>query len=125
MATDNQRWTLENLIDFEQAAAIRGSTPAAVAAAVSEASRGLDGAGARRAGLRVWLEHSRQGGAGRKFTAALSVVGAGLAVLAFLAGSSAVLGSLDRSRGGVNVTLFLAIFIGGQWLVLLAARATR
>lgn len=121
MANDAQRWTLENLVDFEQAAAASPATPPAVRTAVIAASRGLEGATARRAGLRVWLEEMGKASAGRKFTSALAMVGGGLALFTFISGISATLGLLDRERGGVNVTLFLAILLGGQWLVLIFA----
>ncbi len=121
MANDLQRWTLENLVDFEQAAGSSPTTPAAVKTAVIAASRGLDGAAARRTGLRVWLDEMGKNSSGRKFTSALAVVGGGLLLLMFLSGISAALGMLERQRGGINVTLFLAILIGGQWLVLVLA----
>ncbi|MEY3897979.1 MAG: hypothetical protein RLZZ214_3500, partial [Verrucomicrobiota bacterium] len=54
-------------------------------------------------------------------SAALAMVGGGVSLVTFLAAISAVLGLLDRGRGGINVTLFLAILIGGQWLVLVFA----
>lgn len=119
MSKDAPRWTLENLVDFEQAASTSPSTSIADRRAVADAARGLDGAAARRVGLRVWL--GKTSGAGRKFSSALSLVGGGLALLTFLGGISAVLGLLDRERGGVNVTLFLAVLICGQWLVLMLA----
>jgi len=121
MARESQRWTLENLVDFEQATAVATVTPLAVRKAVIAASRGLDGAAARRAGLRVWLDEMAAGRAGRKFSGALAWVGGALSLTAFFAGISATLGLLDRSRGGINVSLFLAILIGGQWLLLLFA----
>lgn len=117
MSKDAPRWTLENLVDFEQAAVASPATPAELRREIATVTRGLDGAAARRVGLRIWLGESR--GAVRKFTSALALVGGGLALLTFLGGISAVLGLLDR--GGVNVTLFLAILIGGQWLVLVLA----
>jgi hypothetical protein len=118
MRNDPPPWTLESLVDFEQAIATpTGSSPAARTAVIA-AARGLSGAAARRAGLRVWLAGVDEKSAGRKFSSALAMVGAGLFALAFLAGLSAVLGLLDREKGGVNVVLFLAILIGGQWLVL-------
>lgn len=121
MARETQRWTLENLVDFEQAAASSPATPPAVRTAIITAARGLNGAAARRAGLRAWLAEMPPSSGGRKFSAALAMVGGGLSLVTFLAGISAVLGLLDRGRGGINVTLFLAILIGGQWLVLVFA----
>lgn len=121
MADDSPRWTLENLVDFEQALATSTGTPPAVRSAVVAASRGLEGGAARRAGLRAWLAEMKDSAAGRKFSAALSVVGGGLSMVTFLGGISAALGMFDRERGGINVTLFLAVLIGGQWLVLVLA----
>ena len=121
MSKDAPQWTLGNLVDFEQAAAASASTPPDVRRAVSAAAHGLEGAEARRRGLRVWLEKMPPTHAGRKFLAALTIVTAGLSTVAFLAGISTVLGLMDRERGGVNVTHFLGILIGGQWLILLFA----
>lgn len=121
MADDSPRWTLEDLVDFEQALATSAGTPQTVRTAVVAASRGLEGAAARRAGLRVWLAKTKETAAGRKFSAALSVVAAGLSLVTFLGGIAAALGMLDRERGGINVTMFLVILIGGQWLVLVLA----
>lgn len=121
MASDSQRWTLKNLVDFEQAVSSSAGTPPAVRNSVIAAIRGLEGAAARRVGLRVWLAEMEGVSLGRKFTGALGLVGAGLALLTFLAGISAVLGMFDRERGGIHVAIFLAICIGGQWLVLLFA----
>ncbi len=116
-------WTMESLVDFEQEIATSAGTPPAVRTAVIAAVRGLEGAAARRVGMRVWLVEMGKTSAGRKFSGALSIVGAGLAVVMFLAGISAVLGLLDRERGGINVVLFLAVLLGGQWLVLVLAMA--
>jgi hypothetical protein len=121
MARETQRWTLENLVDFEQAAASSTGTSTETRSAVIGAIHGLDGAAARRAGLRVWLEGKGMKSSGRKFSSSLSVVGGGLGIFMLVAGISAVSGLLDRDRGGINVTLFLAILIGGQWLILLLA----
>lgn len=121
MAKDARRWTLEDLIDFESEIAAATRTPPEVRDAVVSASRGLDGASARRAGLRIWLDGVRSSSDGRKFISALALVGSGLALTMFLAGISGVLGMVDREKAGVHVTLFLTILIGGQWLVLILA----
>jgi hypothetical protein len=121
MAKRPQRWTLEDLIDFEGEIAAATPTPPELRDEVLARVRGLEGAAARRAGLRVWLDGLCCSGNGGKFTSALGLVGAGLALAMFLAGISGVLGMLDPERGGVHVTLFLAILIGGQWLVLAVA----
>lgn len=121
MAKERQRWALENLVDFEQAVALSTGTSSETRNAVVRAVHGLEGAEARRVGLRVWLDGSGTKSAGRKFSSALSLVGGGLGLFMLVAGISAVAGLLDRDRGGINVTLFLAILIGGQWLVLVLA----
>ena len=121
MARESQRWTLEKLVDFEQAAALSTGSSIEVRAKVALAVRGREGADARRTGLAAWLEETGAKSAGRKFSSALSLVGGGLALFMMVAGISAVHGMLDRERGGINVTLFLAVLIGGQWLVLLFA----
>ena len=121
MARESQHWTLEMLVDFEQAAASSTGTSSEVRATVVSAIRGREGVDARRTGLAIWLGEIGAKSAGRKFTSALSLVGGGLAFLMMLVGISAVHGMLDRERGGINVTLFLAVLIGGQWLILLAA----
>lgn len=123
MTEKSPPWTLERLVDFEQAVATSTGTPVDVRTAVASAVRGLEGAAARRVGLRVWLKETHTQSAGRRFSSALSWVGGGLALFTLVAGISAVHGMLDRDRGGINVALFLAILIGGQWLVLLLATA--
>ena len=121
MARESQRWTLEKLVDFEQAAALSTGSSIEVRAKVALAVRGREGADARRTGLAAWLEETGAKSAGRKFSSALSLIGGGLALFMMVAGIFAVHGMVDRERGGINVTLFLAVLIGGQWLVLLFA----
>jgi hypothetical protein len=121
MSKKSEPWTLESLVDLEQAIAVTDTTPHSVRHSVSAAIRGISGAAARMEGLRVWLAGMGNGGTGKKFVSALSMVTAGLSTFTFLAGISAVVGLMDHERGGINVTLFLAILIGGQWLVLIFA----
>ena len=121
MAKGAEQWTLEDLIDFESEIAAATPTPPQLREAVVSRIGKLDGAAARRVGLRVWLDGVRTTSDGAKFTSALGLVGSGLALAMFLAGVSGVLGMVDRERVGVHVTLFLAILIGGQWLVLVIA----
>lgn len=112
---------MQDLIDFENEIAAATRTPPEVRDAVLAASQPLAGATARRVGMRVWLEGVRSSSTGGKFMSALALVATALALAMFLAGVSAMLGLVDRERGGVPVTLFLAILLGGQWLVLLLA----
>lgn len=115
------RWTLENLVDFEQAVASSTATPPTLRTAVGTSIHGLAGAAARRHGLRVWLAGVPHSKMGKRFTTALGLVSAGLCLFLFLTGISAVVGLMDHGRGSINVVQFLAIFVGGQWLVLLVA----
>ncbi|WAC19610.1 hypothetical protein OVA24_20535 [Luteolibacter sp. SL250] len=62
------RWTLEDLMDFEQALDADFKASPTVKSEVKEAARGLDGADARRVGLRVWLEAAKGAApAGRRY----------------------------------------------------------
>lgn len=121
MTENAPRWSLESLVDFEYALATKAVPSVDMRASVAAAVRGLDGAAARRAGLRVWLDGISNKSAGRKFAAGLGLAGAGLAIFMLVAGASSAIGLLDHERGGINVTLFLAILLGVQWLVLLVA----
>lgn len=119
MARQARRWTLEEVIDLEQALVVETKPTSTLKASVTEAARGFTGTEARSSGLRAWLEESRKTpSAGKRFTASLSLVAAGLGLLAWLAGISGVLGMLDRTRGGIDVLLFLMILLGIQWLIL-------
>jgi hypothetical protein len=121
MAQAPTKWTLKSLLDFEQACSSGTPVSQEVRNAVAAATRGLSGTAARQVGLRVWLAEAGKSTAGAKVVSALSLVNAGLVLLMLLAGISAVIGLLDRERGGIHVTLFLAILIGGQWLILVSA----
>lgn len=121
MAMRRDRWTLEDLIDFTVETGDSPRVTPESRDAVREAIRNLDGESARRVGLRVWLEDVRTTSTGGKFVSALGITGMGVCLLLALAGVSGVLGMVDRERNGVHVTLFLAILLGGQWLVLLLA----
>jgi len=115
------QWSLQDVVDFETEAAAGHRAPVEVAESVRKAAGGLDGAAARRAGLRVWLEAVGRSGNGAAFVSALGMVAALLAAAAFLTGTGVVSGLRDGEKGGVHVTLFLAVIIGGQWVLLVAA----
>lgn len=133
------RWTLEDLVDFEHALAETREDgpriPDSLRHQVREATRDLPPAVARRVGLHLWLDHQRAGNkedqgagggaglAGRRFSRALRLVAGILMVVALMAGISAVLGMLDRSRGGIHAVWFLAVVLGLQFLLLAAAFA--
>jgi len=127
MADETRRWTLQDVVDLEAVIASPGKVPAAANHAAVDAARGLEGVAARRAGLRCWLDGARRAGAagspsaGTRFSRALSLVAVLAGLLAAAAGISAVIGMLDPARGGMNVAVFLAVIIGGQWLLLVFA----
>jgi len=124
MARTGWRWTLRDLIDFEQALAASPSPTEAEKRALAAAIAGASGAAQKHSGWRIWLETRRQVAplqTGRKFLNTLHAVTTGMAFLAITAGASTVLGLWDRARGGINVSLFLALILGIQWLVLLGA----
>lgn len=121
MASRVGQWRLENLIDFESEVASGVHASPQVRAEMLATIRNLDGAAARRAGFSVWLAGVQQSSNGAKFHSALAMAGGGLAVVMFLAGVSSVLGMVNHQIHGINLTLFLAILIGGQWLVLILA----
>jgi hypothetical protein len=121
MAKHAGRWALEDLIDFESEIAAATRTPPDVRSQITPAVKDLGATKARRVGFRIWLDGVRSSSHGRKFTAALTMVGSAFAVVMFVAGISGVWGLVDWQKGGLHVTLFLALLIGGQWLVLLLA----
>lgn len=117
-----ERWTLEDLIDFEQAILKNPVSPAAIKASVVKAAEGKEGSQARRDGLKVWVSLTRTGStAGRKFSRIMLSMGGGLCLLGGVAGGGLVSSLVQRDHGGVNVVIFLAMVIGLQWLVLLMA----
>ncbi|MFT4176317.1 MAG: DUF2868 domain-containing protein [Luteolibacter sp.] len=116
------RWTLEDLIDFEHEISGTPEVTSGDTTGVVAATRGLEGAPARRAGLHAWLRNVRKSSPGNRYTAALGWIAAGIAALFFLSGASAVVGLLhDPEKRGINVVLFLALLLGPQWLILLAS----
>lgn len=120
-------WTLEKLVDFEAELARSVSVSEAGRRAAKAAAAGWEGAEARRAGLLAWLGQvqaeagPRHVSAGRRFAGALALVTTVLSVAMVLAGVGAMLGLVDSRRGGVHVTLALAVLLGGQWLLLALA----
>lgn len=116
------RWTLENLIDFEQALAAGKPVPGVVKEQVAIAARGLDGKQARRAGLKIWLASARcEPAAGARFQSAMRWLAFGLMVLGVATGAGWVSSLMNHALGGMNVVIFLAAVIGLQWGILAAA----
>ncbi|MBC8125540.1 MAG: DUF2868 domain-containing protein [Gloeobacteraceae cyanobacterium ES-bin-144] len=121
MAQDVKRWTLADVIDLESEIVASKKTPPQIRDAVLSSSRGLDGAMARRVGLRIWLDGMRSTSAGAKFLSATALVGTASGALMFAAGIFGVLGVVDHEKTGLHIVLFLAVLIGGQWFILLLA----
>jgi len=118
------RWTLEDLIDFEQALGSDFKASQMVRAKVREASRGLEGAEARRAGLHVWLENARASApAGRRYRAGEMLLRALVVFFGWAIGANVVRFLVDPQIGGLNVVHYLAVVLGTQWLVLVVASA--
>lgn len=111
-------WTLEDVVDFEAGIASSPVTPPELRAAMLAATEGLDGAEARRRGWMVWLRGMPSARNGARVRSALATVASLLSALLFLSGIGAVMGVVDSAKAGVHVTLFLAVILGGQWLLL-------
>jgi hypothetical protein len=115
MASGAERWTLEDLIDFEQA--------------LSEVSPSLTdqhatGSADKPGTWRAWLERQRSAGfsgVGHRFIRALKGVTFLVGAAAALAGATTVFGLWEQPRSGINVSLFLALILGTQWLLLIGA----
>ena len=115
------RWTLRDLVDFE-ALAGRGEEARAVdEGRVRAAVKGLEGAEARRVGIRVWLEESRIGigeTPGEVWSSGRFLVGVLVAIGMFLAGIAVMTGMLDRERMGFHVPMLLGVAVGLPLLIL-------
>jgi hypothetical protein len=117
------RWTLRDLVDFE---GLAGEARTPDEGAVREAVKGLEGAAARRVGMKVWLDGVRRGGGefpgevwgGGRFTVGL-LVGAGM----FLTGVGVMAGMLDRERMGFHVPMMLGVGVFLPLLILIASWA--
>lgn len=121
MPKDPGPWSLEDVVDFEAGIASSPAATPELRAAVNSAVQGLEGASARRAGWMAWLRARPPEGRGAKMASALAVVSSLLGALMFLSGIGAVMGMVDAGKAGVHVTLFMAILLGGQWVILLLA----
>ena len=75
---------------------------------------------ARRRGLGIWLGEAGDGGVGRRFDQARSLVAVAVGFWAALSGVGVVVG-IERAGGGaVHVVWFLALTLGVPWLVTFA-----
>lgn len=90
-------------------------------AAMREAVRGLEGARARRVGMKVWLDRARgKESPGEVWTSGRFLVGAGAVILMFLAGIAVMTGMLDRDRMAFHVPMVLGLSVGLPLLILVA-----
>ncbi len=124
MPRGRERWTLEDLIDFE-AELMRGATPTPkLRQDVASAARGFEGIDARRRGLKIWLERAREdappqlAAAGRRVTGAFGLATTLCCLGLGLAGAGAAGGLVVRELGGIHVTMALVVLLGTQWAVL-------
>ena len=111
-------------MDFEALSGSGGDFPDADEALVRDAVKGLDGAAARKVGMKVWLDSVRRGKQelpGEIWTSGRFLVGAAVCVLMFLAGIGVMTGLLDRERMGFHVPMVLGVTVGLQLLVLIGA----
>jgi hypothetical protein len=116
------RWTLENLVDFEQALDVGFKASPAVKAEVRDTARGLEATAARRAGLRVWLDAARVAApAGRRYLTAEMLLRALVLLFGWGIGANVVRFLVDQKIGGMNVVHYLGVVLGSQWLVLAVA----
>jgi hypothetical protein len=120
------RWTLRDLVDFEALAGGEGELRALDEGRIRAAVKGLQGAEARRAGMKAWLDERRKGGGdlpGEVWAGGRFVVGALVAVGMFLTGIGVMTGMLDRERMAFHVPMLLGVSVGLPLLILLAGFA--
>jgi hypothetical protein len=112
---------LRDLVDFE---GLAGDVRTPDDRAVLEAVKGLEGAEARRVGMKVWLDGVRRDGGefpGEIWAGARSVVGALVVVGMFLAGIGVMMGMLDRERMAFHVPMVLGVSVFLPLLILIAS----
>lgn len=103
---------MRDLVDFE---VLSAREEAVDVARVRAAVKGLEGAQARRAGMRAWLEKLKEnvdGTPGEVWESARFVVGALLMGVMFLAGIGVMTGMLDRGRMAFHVPMVLGVAVG-------------
>jgi len=118
------RWTLRDLVDFEALSGREGELGALDEGRMRAAVKGLEGAAARRVGMRAWLEGAR-GNAdetpGEVWEGARFLVGVLVGVGMFLAGIGVMTGMLDRERMGFHVPMVLGVAVGLPLMVMVVA----
>lgn len=116
------RWTLRDLVDFE-ALLGRGGGIKADGQAMRKSVAGMEGAAARRTGMRVWLEDRRRGETdlpGEVWAGARFLVAALVGIVMCVTGVGVMTGMLDRERMGFHVPMVFGVTVGLPILVLVA-----
>jgi hypothetical protein len=112
------------LVDFEALASNEDEVRIRDDQGIRESAKGLEGAEARRVGMKAWLDAVRAGGGefpGEMWASGRFVVGAVVVVVMFLAGIGVMSGMLDRERMAFHVPMVLGVSVGMQLLILGAA----
>ncbi|MFM2197281.1 MAG: hypothetical protein RLZZ505_713 [Verrucomicrobiota bacterium] len=110
-------------MDFE---ALAGDARTQDEGAVLAAVKGLEGAEARRVGMKVWLDGVRSGGGefpGEVWAGGRFVVGALVVVVMFLTGIGVMTGMLDRERMAFHVPMLIGVSVALPLLILIASWA--
>lgn len=118
------RWTLRDLVDFEALLGREGELRALDEGRIRAAVKDLEGAEARRVGMRAWSEGARtnvDGTPGEVWEGARFSVGALVVIGMFLAGIGVMTGMLDRERMGFHVPMVLGVAVGLPLLVMVGA----
>jgi hypothetical protein len=118
------RWTLRDLVDFEALAGREEGGVFSDEEGLRDAVKGLEGAEARRVGMRAWLDGQRKQGEempGEVWAGGRFLVGAVVLVAMFLLGIGVMTGLLDRERMAFNIPMVLGVTVGLQLLILVAA----
>ena len=112
---------MRDLVDFESLA---GDVRTPDEGAVQEAVKGLEGAEARRVGMKVWLDGVRRDGGefpGQIWASGRFVVGLLVGAVMFLTGIGMMVGMMDRERMAFHVPLLLGVSVGLPLLILITS----
>ena len=111
---------MRDLVDFESLA---GDARTVDEEAVQEAVKGLEGAEARRVGMKVWLDGVRRDGGefpGEVWASGRFTVGLLVGAVMFLTGIGVMTGMLDRGRMAFHVPMVLGVSVFLPLLILVA-----
>lgn len=111
-------------MDFEALAGRENGLESHDEEGLREAVKGMEGAEARRVGMRAWLEVQRKQGvemSGEVWASGRFLVGMVVAVVTFLAGVGVMTGLLEREKMAFNIPVVLGVTVGLPLLALLMA----